>query len=69
VFGLGVTELLIILAIVLLLFGGRKIPEISQGLGRSIRNFKKGLHEPDAIDITPKKEEPATEEKKPPQKP
>lgn len=67
-FGLGLTELLIILAIVLLFFGGRKIPEISQGLGRSIRNFKKGLHEPDAIDITPKKEEPTPEEKTPPQK-
>ena len=67
-FGLGVTELVIILAIVLLFFGGRKIPEISRGLGHSIRNFKKGLHEPDAIDITPKKEGTPPDEKTPPQK-
>ena len=67
-FGLGLTELVIILAIVLLFFGGRKIPEISRGLGRSIRNFKKGLHEPDAIDITPKKEETPPEEKTSPKK-
>ncbi|MDH4266033.1 MAG: twin-arginine translocase TatA/TatE family subunit [Deltaproteobacteria bacterium] len=67
-FGLGLTELVIILAIVLLFFGGRKIPEISRGLGRSIRNFKKGLHEPDAIDITPEKEETPPEEKPPPKK-
>jgi len=68
VFGLGLTELVIILAIVLLFFGGRRIPEISRGLGRSIRNFKKGLHEPDAIDITPEKEETPPEEKPPPKK-
>ncbi|MDO9212174.1 MAG: twin-arginine translocase TatA/TatE family subunit [Deltaproteobacteria bacterium] len=67
-FGLGLTELVIILAIVLLFFGGRKIPEISRGLGLSIRNFKKGLHEPDAVDITPKKEGTPPEEKTPPQK-
>ena len=68
-FGLGLTELVIILAIVFLFFGGRKIPEISRGLGLSIRNFKKGLHEPDAVDITPKKEETTSQEKIPPQKP
>ncbi len=67
-FGLGLTELVIILAIVFLFFGGRKIPEISRGLGLSIRNFKKGLHEPDAVDITPKKEGTPPEEKTPPQK-
>ncbi len=67
-FGLGLTELVIILAIVLLFFGGRKIPEISRGLGLSIRNFKKGLHEPDAVDITPKKEE-TTSREPPPKKP
>ena len=68
-FGLGLTELVIILAIVFLFFGGRKLPEISRGLGLSIRNFKKGLHEPDAVDITPKKEETTPEGKTPPKKP
>ena len=66
-FGLGLTELIIILGIVLLVFGGRKLPELSRGLGLSIRNFKKGLHEPEAIDITPKKEAEPSQEKEPPQ--
>ncbi len=40
---IGPWELLIILAIVLLIFGGRKIPEIARGLGDGIRNFKDSL--------------------------
>jgi sec-independent protein translocase protein TatA len=40
---IGPTELLLILAIVLVLFGGRKIPEIARGLGEGIRNFKDSL--------------------------
>jgi len=63
-FGLGATELLIILAIALLLFGGRRLPEIGSGLGRAIRGFKEGISGKDAIDVTPKKDE-VTEGKKP----
>jgi sec-independent protein translocase protein TatA len=63
-FGLGTTELLIILAVVFFFFGSKKIPELSRGLGRAVRDFKKGLHEPDAIDVTPKKEENQPEKKK-----
>ncbi|MBM3275389.1 MAG: twin-arginine translocase TatA/TatE family subunit [Candidatus Sericytochromatia bacterium] len=40
---LGVTELIIILGIAVLLFGGRKIPEVAKGLGEGIRNFKNAL--------------------------
>ena len=40
---LGPTELLVILAIAVLLFGGRKIPEVAKGLGEGIRNFKTAL--------------------------
>ncbi len=65
-FGLGLTELVIILGIVLLVFGGRKLPELSRGLGLSIRNFKKGLHEPEAIDITPNGKAKSSQEKEPP---
>ena len=64
-FGLGATELLIILVIVFFLIGGRKIPEIARGVGLAFRNFKKGLHEPDAIDVTPKKDPPADKENLP----
>ena len=64
-FGLGLTELVIILGIVLLIFGGRKLPELSRGLGLSIRNFKKGLHDPEAIDITPKRNGETSEGKEP----
>ena len=44
-FGLGVGELVVIFAILLLLFGGRQLPEIASGLGQAIRNFKQGLRE------------------------
>jgi sec-independent protein translocase protein TatA len=56
-FGLGTTELLVILAIVVLLFGARRLPEIGSGLGRAIKNFKSGISGKDEIDVTPEKEE------------
>ncbi|MCL6583085.1 MAG: twin-arginine translocase TatA/TatE family subunit [bacterium] len=39
-FGIGLTELLVILIIVLIIFGAGKLPEIGSGLGKAIRNFK-----------------------------
>lgn len=42
-FGLGVQELLLILAIVLVLFGGKKIPELSRSIGESIKEIRKGF--------------------------
>lgn len=38
--GLGVTEIVLILVVVLLLFGGKKIPELMRGLGKGIKEFK-----------------------------
>lgn len=55
-FGIGMTELLILLLIALVIFGANKLPEIGAGLGKAIKNFKKASTEPDEIDITPKKE-------------
>ena len=52
-FGLGVSELLIILVIILIMFGAGKLPEIGEGLGRGIRNFRKAIKSPDEIDVTP----------------
>ena len=44
-FGLGMQEILVIALIFLLLFGGKKIPELMKGLGKGVRSFKEGLNE------------------------
>jgi sec-independent protein translocase protein TatA len=62
-FGLGAQELLLILLIILLLFGARKIPEIARGLGKSVAEFKKGARE---LEDEIKREEP--EKRQPPEK-
>jgi len=55
---LGTGEIIIIALIVLLLFGGRKIPELMKGLGKGVKNFKdgvKGLEDDIKLDDTDKK--------------
>ena len=49
-FGLGMQEILIIAFVVLLLFGGKKIPELMKGLGKGVKSFKEGMNE--VTDIT-----------------
>ncbi len=44
---LGPTEIILILAIVLLLFGGKKIPELMRGIGKGVKSFKDGIKEED----------------------
>ena len=44
-FGLGTAEILVIALIILLLFGGRKIPELMKGLGKGVKSFKDGMKE------------------------
>lgn len=55
VFGLGGTELIIILVIILLLFGGAKLPALAKGLGQSIKEFKKAAKEGDDDEKSDKK--------------
>ena len=49
-FGLGMQEILILALIVLLFFGGKKIPELMRGLGKGVQSFKEGMNE--VTDIT-----------------
>jgi sec-independent protein translocase protein TatA len=57
--GLGTQEILLIAVVALVLFGGKKIPELAKGLGEGIRNFKQSVKEEDK-----KPEEKKAEEKK-----
>ncbi len=45
--GIGMTELIVILVIVLVIFGAGKLPEVGSALGRGIRNFKSAVNEPE----------------------
>lgn len=57
-FGLGSQELIIILVIVVVLFGAKRLPQLGSGVGKGIRNFKKGLNhdENDQLDDSKDKE-------------
>ena len=54
-FGLGMQEILLIALIVLLLFGGKKIPELMNGLGKGVKSFKDGMKEIEADTTDEKK--------------
>lgn len=54
---LGPTEILIIAFVVLLLFGGKKIPELMKGLGKGVKNFKEGMNEVTDVTKEEKKDE------------
>lgn len=55
-FGMGVTELLVVLVIVLIFFGAGKLPDVMGSLGKGIQQFKRGLKEPPEIDVTPEQQ-------------
>lgn len=54
-FGLGTTELILILVAVFVIFGAGKLPELGSGLGKAIKNFKRATNDTD-IDVTPDKD-------------
>ncbi len=53
---IGPWQIVLILAIVVLFFGGRKIPELMKGLGKGVKEFKKGVDDADLKDDDEKKE-------------
>ncbi|HYJ14389.1 MAG TPA: twin-arginine translocase TatA/TatE family subunit [Candidatus Limnocylindria bacterium] len=55
-FGFGIGELLVVLVIVLILFSNR-LPDLGEGIGKSIRKFRKSVNQADEVDITPKKKD------------
>lgn len=70
-FGLGAQELLLILVIILVLFGAKRIPEIARGLGKSLTEFKRGVKDVDAevrdaLDTEPPRPEPPPAKGSPP---
>jgi sec-independent protein translocase protein TatA len=52
-FGLGFQELLVVLVIALVFFGGNKLPEVGSALGKAIREFKRATTEPNAVEEKP----------------
>ncbi|MBD5286757.1 MAG: twin-arginine translocase TatA/TatE family subunit [Muribaculaceae bacterium] len=65
--GLGLSEVLVIALVVLLFFGGKKIPELMKGLGKGVRSFKDGMKEVESGlngDDSPAEKEKKEEERK-----
>ena len=52
--GLGTGELVIVLLIIVVVFGSTKLPQLGDGLGRAIKNFKRAVTNPNEVDVTPK---------------
>jgi sec-independent protein translocase protein TatA len=52
-FGMGFGELLLVLIIVVVVFGATKLPQLGDGLGKAIKNFKRSVNSHDEIDVSP----------------
>jgi sec-independent protein translocase protein TatA len=52
-FGMGFGELVIILVIVVVVFGATKLPQLGDGLGKAIKNFKRSVNAQNEIDVSP----------------
>jgi sec-independent protein translocase protein TatA len=55
--GLGTGEIILIFLVVMVVFGASKLPQLGDGLGRAIKNFKRAVQSTNEIDVTPKKPE------------
>ena len=60
-FGLGLPEIILVLGIIVLIFGATRLPQIGEGLGKGIKNFRGAIKEPPEIDVTPSKSESESE--------
>ena len=54
---IGATEIILICAVILLIFGGKKLPELMKGVGKGVRSFKEGLNEPTEDEINQRVDE------------
>lgn len=54
---IGATEIILICAVVLLMFGGKKLPEMMKGMGQGVKSFKEGMAEPTEEEINRRVEE------------
>lgn len=54
---IGATEIILICAVILLIFGGEKLPELMKGMGRGIKSFKEGIAEPSEEEMNRRVEE------------
>lgn len=54
---IGATEIILICAAVLLIFGGKKIPELMKGMGKGVKSFKEGMNEPSEEELNRRVEE------------
>jgi sec-independent protein translocase protein TatA len=54
-FGMGFGELVLILIIVVVVFGSTKLPQLGDGLGKAIKNFKRAVNSENEIDVSPSK--------------
>ena len=52
-FGMGFGELMLVLVIVVVVFGAQKLPQLGDGLGKAIKNFKRAVNAQNEIDVSP----------------
>lgn len=54
---IGATEIILICAVILLIFGGKKLPELMKGVGKGVKSFKEGMNEPTEAEMQQRVEE------------